>query len=166
MAKYTFKSDLSERGLKKLKKDLVAYQIELAKKVDLFTKELALEGVYIARNKIGEKDAVFTSELLNSMNLRKGDVIHDGSQWVIYTDCEWAQYVEYGTGIVGLQNQHPQYDIVGWRYDKNEHGESGWFYFRDGEWHWTKGMPSRPFMYETALELPEKVNRIAKEVFW
>ena len=165
MAKYTFKSDMSIRGLKNLKKQLLDYKADFNTKVNLFTERLALEGVILAKTKIAEKDAVFTGELYDSMNLRKGDAIYNGSQWIIYTDCPWALYVEFGTGIVGAQNPHPLPGVANWKYDINEHGESGWFYFRDGEWHWTKGMPSRPFMYETALELPEKVNRIAKEVF-
>lgn len=165
MAKYTFKSDLSVRGLKKLKTELLNYKSEFNRKVDLFAERLALEGVILAKTKIAEKDAVFTGELYDSMNLRKGDAIYNGSQWIIYTDCPWALYVEFGTGIVGSQNPHPLPGVANWKYDINEHGESGWFYFRDGEWHWTKGMPSRPFMYETTLELPEKVNRIAREVF-
>ena len=46
-------------------------------------------------------------------------------------------------------------------------GEKGWFYFKNGEWHWTKGMPSRPFMYNTASELRniETITRIARRVF-
>ena len=40
-------------------------------------------------------------------------------------------------------------------------------YFKDGKRHWTKGMPSRPFMYETAQYLRDMsvISHIAKEVF-
>ena len=74
---------------------------------------------------------------------------------------------EFGVddSITGLHNPHPNASVSGWKYDVNEHGESGWFYYRDGEWHWTKGMPSRPFMYETDLELILEISKIAKEVF-
>ena len=165
MARYIFKTDLSIRGLNKLKSELLSYKNDLNRKIDLFTEKLALEGVNIAKTKIVEKDAVYTGELYNSMNLKRGDAIYNGFSWLVYTDCEWAKFVEFGTGIVGMENQHPNPTIVNWKYDVNEHGESGWFYFKDGDWHWTKGMPSRPFMYETAIELQEKIPRIAKEIF-
>lgn len=166
MAKYTFTSDLSVKGIEKLKEELINYRDNtLQKKLDLFVERLALEGVIIAKTKIAEKDAVYTGELYKSMNLKRGDAIYNGSQWIIYTDCEWATYVEFGTGIIGMENPHPNPSLAAWKYDVNEHGEKGWFYFKDGEWHWTKGLPSRPFMYETARDLPATVTRIAKEVF-
>ena len=165
MAKYTFKSDLSVKGIEKLKEELKNYKVEFNKKVGLFVERLAQEGVTMARVKITEKDAIYTGELLSSMKLRKGDTVYNGAKWYIYTDCPWAKFVEFGSGIVGSEKQHPNSDIVGWKYDINEHGESGWFYFKDDEWHWTKGMPSRPFMYETALELQVIIPKIAREVF-
>lgn len=166
MARYTFTSDLSVKGIEKLKEELINYRDNtLQKKLDLFVERLALEGVIIAKTKIAEKDAVYTGELYNSMNLRRGDAIYNGSQWIVFTDCEWAPYVEFGTGIIGMENPHPNPSLASWKYDVNEHGEKGWFYFKDGEWHWTKGLPSRPFMYETARDLPSTVTRIAREVF-
>lgn len=165
MGKYTFKSDLSVKGIKNLQKELLNYQNKFNEKVNLFIEKLALEGVILAKTKIAEKDAVYTGELYKSMNLKKGDAIFNGSSWIIYTDCPWASFVEFGTGIVGMQNPHPDTSIIGWKYDVNEHGEKGWFYFKDGEWHWTKGMPSRPFLFETALELQTIVPKIAKEIF-
>ena len=45
-------------------------------------------------------------------------------------------------------------------------GEYFWSYIgEDGKLHITKGMPSRPFMNETFMELYSKVEKIAKEVF-
>lgn len=57
----------------------------------------------------------------------------------------YALYVEYGTGIVGQGSPHP----VPWAYDINDHGEKGWTYFKEGSWHHTRGMPARPYMYDT-----------------
>ena len=45
-------------------------------------------------------------------------------------------------------------------------GRVGWIYpTDDGGFRFTEGMQSRPFMYETALELQREFPRIAKEVF-
>lgn len=165
MAKKIFKTDLSVSGIKALQKQLRDYQKDLTKKCEEFVRRLAETGVEIAKMKITYYDAIYTGELLASINSEQGAVIQNGAQWIVYTNCPWAKFVEFGTGVVGERSPHPNTSIVGWKYDVNEHGEKGWFYFRDGEWHWTKGMPSRPFMFETAMELRQEIVKVAKEVF-
>lgn len=165
MAKKILKANLSISSIRQLQQDLERYKTEIERKCNLFAERLAQEGVSIAKMNIGMYDAIYTGELLASINYEQGGVIQHGSKWIVYTNCPWALFVEFGTGIVGEQNQHPVTSIIGWKYDVNDHGEKGWFYFRDGEWHWTKGMPSRPFFYETGMELRQNIVRIAREVF-
>lgn len=165
MAKKILKTNLSVSGIKALQQQLKDYQKDLTKKCEEFVRKLAEKGVEIAKMKVTDYDAIYTGELLASINSEQGAVIQHGAKWIIYTNCPWAKFVEFGTGIVGEHSPHPNTSIVGWKYDVNEHGEKGWFYFRDGEWHWTKGMPSRPFMYETAMELRQEIVKVAKEVF-
>ena len=89
-------------------------------------------------------------------------VEYTGEGFNITVGVEYAVYLEYGTGIVGSENQHPQFERAGWEYDVNNHGEKGWWYptnENDPNPHkktangilygHTKGHPSRPFMYET-----------------
>ncbi len=148
-------------------KELRQYQAEVNRKCQFLAQRLAEHGVFLAQLKIAEYDAIYTAELLNSIKYERGAVIQSGASWIIYTDCPHAAWVEFGTGIVGSQNPHPDTSLVNWRYDVNSHGEAGWFYFNsiDGKWHWTKGMQSRPFMFETGQELHKLVSKIAKEVF-
>jgi hypothetical protein len=141
------------------------YQSDIAYKCQKLAQRLAEEGVYIARLKIAEYDAIYTGELLESIKSEYGGVVQNGGKWIIYTGCDWAPFVEFGTGVVGSENPHPDASLVNWKYDINEHGEAGWSYQKDGQWHWTKGMPSRPFMYETGRDLRLIVQKIAKEVF-
>ena len=157
--------NLSVSSIQNAIKELRKYQNDLNRKCEEFCRRLADEGVIIAKMEIMSFPAVCTGELLASIEDKPGAVITNGSQWVIYTGCPWAKYVEFGTGIVGKNNPHPEPGLANWKYDINQHGEAGWFYFKDGEWHWTKGMPSRPFMYETRMELATKVAKIAREVF-
>ncbi|MGN1108684.1 MAG: hypothetical protein ACI4RK_04810 [Oscillospiraceae bacterium] len=65
------------------------------------------------------------------------------------------------------------------KYDINQHGELGWWYPTDSAdpnpykytakngttYAWTRGMPSRPFMYETAQMLRASVVPVARSVF-
>lgn len=156
---------LSQKSIDRAAERLQNYADDLADKCTLLTVKLAEKGIQTARIKIATYDAFYTGQLLDSINYERGAVIQNGDEWIVYTDCPWAKFVEFGTGVVGKSNPHPDVGIVGWKYDTNEHGEAGWYYFRDGEWHWTKGMPSRPFMYETSVELREDIVKIAKEVF-
>lgn len=159
------KFGLSVKEVQNAIKEIKSYQSDLNRKCEILAQRLAEEGVVIAKVKIMQFPAVYTGELLNSIQSEPGAMISNGSQWIIYTGCEWAPFVEFGTGIIGSGNPHPDPGLANWKYDVNEHGEAGWFYYKDGEWHWTKGMPSRPFMYETGRDLLEIVPKIAKEIF-
>lgn len=162
-----YKANLSSGSFRQLEKDIRDYRKSLQDKCEKFAYRMAEEGVAIAQMKILGFDAVMTGELLDSMNLEVGDIVSNGATYYIYTDCPWAKFVEFGTGIVGSENPHPDPSIAGWKYDTNDHGEKGWYYYRDGEWHWTKGMPSRPFMFETAQALKDMsiISSVAREVF-
>ena len=156
---------MSNKSIQNAVKEVENYAYSLTDKCNLLAKKLAQIGVQTAKMKVAQYDAVYTGELLSSINYEQGAVIKKGATWIVYTGCPWAKFVEFGTGIVGKMKPHKNKGIVGWEYDVNEHGESGWWYYRDGKRHWTKGMPSRPFMYETSMELAEKIAEVAKEVF-
>lgn len=156
---------LSASEFEKAAREVEKYKKEVVKKTRLLAQRLAEKGVEIAKIKIMQFPAVDTGELLESMQAQAGDVIENGGEWIVFTDCPHAAFVEFGTGVTGSRNPHPDTSLVGWRYDVNEHGDAGWFYFKDGEWHWTKGMISRPFMYETGRDLKKLVSKTAKEVF-
>lgn len=156
---------MSNKSIQNAVKEVENYAYSLTDKCNEFAKKLAQIGVQIAKMKVAQYDAVYTGELLSSINYEQGAIIKKGATWIVYTGCPWAKFVEFGTGIVGKMKPHKNKGIVDWEYDVNEHGEAGWWYYRDGKRHWTKGMPSRPFMYETSIELAEKIAEVAKEVF-
>ena len=127
--------------------------------------KLTEDGQQIARIVIASLGAVDTGNLLeNSIAGHYGPDSHTG---VIYSDAPYAMYVEFGTGFVGENSEHhPMHGKVGWEHDIHAHGPGGWWYESDNGWWtpktgpkagkklaWTAGMPARPFMYETLLEL-------------
>lgn len=88
-------------------------------------------------------------------------------------DC--AMFVEFGTGPKGEENPYIG-DSMGWKYNTGDNIKeyaingvtvTGWFYpDGSGGYRFTSGMPSRPFMYETAMELRyNKMEKIIREVF-
>ena len=154
---------LSEESIKAAIKELDKYKKELSKKATLLVQKLVEAGVEIAKQEVLTLGAFDSGELHDSLD---GLMYTDGAHGIIFTDCGHCAFVEFGTGVVGLHNQHPFMNLVT-GFDVNKHGEKGWVYYdeKQGRFRWTKGMPSRPYMYLTARQLEERVGEIAREVF-
>lgn len=175
MAKRKFTTDLSIKGIQNLQKQLLNYKDNILQhRVDLFAKTLAERGVEIAQVNVARMDAIFTGELISSIHTRYGGSTKRAATFFIVADSEHAVYVEFGTGQLGEEGGYPYPfpEGINWDYNSGEQiiqlstGEYGWFYpMDDGTWRFTQGMPSRPFMYETSLELMQSVVKIAKEIF-
>lgn len=182
MIRHEIKFSLSEKSIRQAINALEAYKKELKDKCNLLCRRLAEKGVEIARAEIVNLDAVFTSELLDSIHSEdKGNGI-----WAVVAGTDHALFVEFGTGQVGQQSPYP-YEFpegISWSYNTGKTirqalndivihgstfvktGEYYWTYIgKDGKAHITKGMPSRPFMYNTANELMDKIVETAREVF-
>ncbi len=142
-------------------KEIEEYEQRLKANVQEFLNRLLETSVDIAKAKITELGAIDNGELLNSIAYT---LYKEGDKGILFTDCSHACYVEFGTGVKGAASPHP---TMPWAYDINKHGEDGWYYYdtEQGRIRFTKGMPSRPFMYETASELEQRAIDIAKEVF-
>lgn len=174
MAKKILKSDLSISGIRNLQKELEKNCDNLTYKCRLLAEKLSERGIEIARVQIAELDAIFTGELIQSLHSEyKGSTEH-GAIFAVVADDESAVFVEFGTGIVGQKSPYPYPfpDGVKWEYASGKtirrlaDGRYGWFYQDDnGDWWFTEGMPSRPFLYNTSLELQKEVVKIAKEIF-
>lgn len=160
---------LNEKSVDRAIKKIEQYRADLNKKADELVQRLADEGYTIILNKIFEFDAIETGAMLNTLKLDK----HNCYAVLIVGDC--AMYVEFGTGPVGMSNPYPG-DSHGWKYNVGKNIKEysfngakieGWFYpDGSGGYRFTRGMPSRPFMYESALELRyEKMKKIIREVF-
>lgn len=82
----------------------------------------------------------------------------------VFTDCGYAKYVEFGTGIAGERSKHPEYNEEGWEYDIHKHGDIGWYYPKEDKIYWTKGQPASEFWYKAYQDLDANKNQIAEEV--
>jgi hypothetical protein len=109
--------------------------------VDLAKQNLAAQG-FITR---------YPSELEASIQYER---VSD-DELIVSADAGFAAYVEFGTGIVGAGSPHPEASEKGVKYDRNKHGEKGWVYFKNDKFRRTRGQTSKPFMYETAQQIPD-----------
>ena len=153
---------LNERSIKQAIVEVERYEYELKEKLNALLERLMEEGVEIAKMKVAVMDAVFTGQLYDSI---RGYYSPSKHVAIIRAGIWYAAFVEYGTGVEGARAPHPKPE--GWAYDVNDHGDLGWWYLNDNDskMHWAKGEPARPFMYETARELEDRCESIAREVF-
>lgn len=186
MAKRVFKADLSVQSIRKLQADLQKYSDSLTFKCRELVEKLAERGVEIARVQIADLDAIFTGELIQSLHTEYKDSSKFGAAFAVVTDSLHACFVEFGSGQVGQNSPYPYPfpEGVSWDYNTGktirqaEHdivihgdvfvkaGEYFWTYMGDdGKVHITKGLPSRPFMYLTSLELQKEIVKTAQEIF-
>ena len=162
MAKTVIRFSLDEKDIDRAIREVKQFKKEFLEKCDRLIEALTDEGVKIAKIQVAQLDAVYTGELMNSIEGYYSPTTNVG---IIKAGAYYAAYVEFGTGVVGSQSPHPNPD--GWQYDVNGHGENGWVYYDDysDKFRWTKGFKSRPFMYNTARELERICKKIAEEVF-
>ena len=149
---------------------LERYQKTFQTRVELFMKKLTDYGVEKATEEVLTMDAVFTGELVNSIHSTEIESNAERVIFAVEADSEHAIYVEMGTGIIGATTPYPgklpAIYAQGKTIRKTADGRYGWYYLGgDGKWYFTEGMPSRPFMYETAQYLRKEAQKIASEVF-
>lgn len=171
MARRVFKTDLSIKGIENLKKALQNYKNNtLQQKIEHLALALAENGVSFAQVNLATLDAIFTGELISSIHTKYGGSSKGTAIFYIVADSDHAIYVEMGSGLIGASKPYPGKLPVVYAQGKTIHhtknGKYGWFYQdANGDWYFTEGMPSRPFMYETSMELYRTIVRTAKGVF-
>lgn len=145
--------ELSTQSINQAIREIKLFRKELLEKCWELVQALTMEGAEIAKMQVASMDAVDTGELEQSI---KGLFIPSERCGFVIAEAPYAIYVEYGTGIVGESEPHPEaqgnYD-----YDVHHHDVFGWVYKsdKDGKYHWTAGYISRPFMYNTLRWLEE-----------
>ena len=166
--------NLSQKSIQDAISQIKAYQNDLTYKCQLLAEKLAENGVEIARLQLADLDAIFTTELISSVHAEYKGSVKGGGIWAVVAGTDHAMFVEFGTGIVGKRSPYPGKlpDGIDWRYASGKtirqlaDGRYGWFYQDDGgEWWFTEGMSSRPFMYYTSIQLRDIVVKTAREVF-
>lgn len=118
------------------------YQKKLESTSDETIKNLTKKGYEYMLSIVRED----TGELKNSITWEFSTANQKGT---IKVGTDYWFFVEYGTGIVGKNSPHP--NAQGWRYDVNNHGNAGWWYFDEhkNRFRWTRGQSANAFLYKT-----------------
>lgn len=143
--------------------EIERYETFVAEKAQELVRLLKELGVEKAKELVPVDTGVAQQSIIGYMDENKG-IIQAGG---------YCKYIEFGTGVRGLGSQHPSPEylaIMQWAYNSGatifttKDGREGWYYpADDGSWRFTEGMPSRPFMFETAQYLKREASRLAKE---
>ena len=162
----------ADKSITKAKRELRKYKKDVETKTKLLVQRLTDYGAEIARVKIVSMGAYYTGELLGGVDGYFSPTLNAG---FVRVTSDHVAFVEFGTGVVGQNNPHKNGEYLSkaaWQYASGakifttQDGRVGWIYpTDDGRFRFTEGMPSRPFMYETALELQRKFKEMAKAVF-
>ena len=78
----------------------------------------------------------------------------------VYTNTEYAAYVEFGTGVKG--NGTYPYSVKGLSL---EYKNKGWAYYDEdkGKWIYTKGQKAQPYMYPAIHRQKKTIESILKQ---
>lgn len=161
-------------------KELRKYKKTLSQKAGMVAKELADRGRDKAAQNVREY-ATYGNLQDIAASIRVKQV---KGKYRIYTANRIAPFVEFGTGVRGRNDPHPNAALMAWAYVTGSkftwyNGEYGWWYpttaddlnptakqTETGDWiAFTTGMPSRPFMHDAYLWLKSQKGDIARSVF-
>lgn len=166
MSRRVISFDLSPGGIAYAINEIERFKKDFITACNELIKQLTGAGTRAAQYALMSYGAAYTGNLIDSLGAgARFDA--DSRTGIVRTDCEYAAYVEFGTGIIG-EGDHPDAGRAGWSYDINHHGESGWYYVarnRDGLVHWTQGEPAKPFMYNAFINVRSLTPQYTAVVF-
>ena len=168
----TIEVSLDPKVITKAIKELNKYKRQVERKTQSLVKRLTDLGADVARVKIVEMGAYYSGELLSGVSGYFSPLLNAG---FVQVTSDHVAFVEFGTGVVGQSNPHLNGEYLSkaaWQYATGpkifttKDGRVGWLYpTDDGGFRFTEGMASRPFMYETALQLQREFPDLVKKVF-
>ena len=133
----------------------------LKENADKVAEQAVLTGAEKIRKQAVLLAPVDTGELrqsIKTMSQKDGKTV----KGILYTNKEYAPYVEFGTGPTGEASDHSDvspniavsYKQKGWSYQDAE-----------GNWHHTKGQPAQPFMYPAARDTKYQATKAVSDTF-
>lgn len=173
------KEDLSIKGIESVKKKLIQYRdVELPRKCKEFVTRLLQSGVAVSRAKIDEsplgKHVTVTTDISADKMGCKGILLAKGEvkEQEGYAPFSILLAIEFGAGIHYNPTPNPIISSefpygVGTFPGQTHAYQDTWFYWdeKSQEWRPTHGVKATMPMYSADMEMIQKVEKIAKQVF-
>lgn len=159
------KGNLSVSSIQSLIDGVERYKRELKTKINELLYDIAQQGVDICRAEAMSLGINDTGNLINSI---AAVVDEQMNRALVMVNCDYAVFIEFGTGIKGKTSGYvgdaiskTAYKYMGGStYVVLPDGRVGWYFpADDGTWKFTEGQASRPFMYNTAEQLRVLLRR-------
>lgn len=173
------KEDLSVKGIESVKKKLIQYRdVELPRKCKELVERLLQSGVSVSKAKIDEsplgKYVTVTTDIsadkmgCKGILLAKGEVKESDG----YAPFSILLAIEFGSGIHYNPTQNPligsefPYGVGTFPGQTNAYQDMWWYWDeKSQEWRPTHGVKATMPMYSADMEMIQKVEKIAKQVF-
>lgn len=99
-----------------------------------------------AKEKCPSDTGILRSSIMSDVKTEQNQIVG-----TVGTMLEYAPFIEYGTGLFA---------------ENGDGRQTPWYYQdKDGEWHYTTGMPPHPFLRPALKESANEIKRIiAKEI--
>jgi len=161
----TYRADLSVSSLDELLRNVKSYQAKVNAAPERIVSELAR----IATNSISETISGITDSDGNATGSVGSNI--SGNTAMVFNEGDQVGYIEFGTGVTGAAEPHPQARKSGWSYDKGskifttKSGKRMWRYYDTLKGHWriTSGLPAQKQVYKAALKMRDNIVQVAKE---
>ncbi len=161
------KISLDSNEIADLIEELNDYAESLSGKCQLFVTRLVKEGMNVIKAEYGSglgdssKDHNCTYQIDTEGNLVKAQIVVSG---------EDILFIEFGSGIRWNKSPHPKASEYGYgvgTYPGQTHAydPNGWYYREDGKLHHSWGTEATMPVYKASLQMIEKIEEIAQEVF-
>lgn len=174
----TFKTDLSVKGINKLKKQLIQYRdVKLRKKLEQYVSELLRLGINVAQTNINEsplgKYVALTTDISSDKMGCKGILIAIGQN----KESEGREpfntllAIEFGAGIYYNSSENPKSAEMGFgvgTFPGQIHAfEDGWYYWDENasKWRYTHGVKATMPMYKADIEIIAQAVSVARKIF-
>lgn len=183
MGKHKFETELSVKGIKQLKKDLLNYKkVELPNKIKQYVSELLKLGISVSQAQVNESplgkyitlstgisaDKMGCKGILIAKGEVKEEVDKDGNA---YPPFSTILAIEFGAGIHFNPTPNPNADKfglgVGTFPDQLHAFQDVWFYWDEDEQLWkpTHGVKATMPMYNAKMEIVQQMVKVAKSIF-
>lgn len=169
---------LSTKSIEAAIKEVKGRKRYTERRIALICDKLQKRAVELCKDNLAAFGAIQDQDLYDSIH---ADAICEAGKFRIFlrANAKHASFVEFGTGIVGAQNPHPQAG----KWGGGTYKDGGWYTQADGKdmqalygWephvardgniiYFTAGQPAKPFMYNTMVQLREEFPEIVRKVF-
>lgn len=165
----TMKLSLNSGNVNDLIKELNAYRDSLSDKAEQLVEGLAKVGIPVIQSNMTTEGDSDPSCSITYHTSRSGTY----ARCTLTANGEDLLFIEFGAGVhyngsVG-QSPNPKGEEMGYTigsYGEGQGANDYWHYMDDdGKWHTSHGTKASMPMYKASLEIFEKVQTVAREVF-